>query len=206
MVEACNSFAVAVLAGGRSSRMGRDKALLPQGEGGIETFLSRAYHLACDLLVRCGSPDNQVVISGNYEDYPCIPDAFAGRGPVAGIHGALEHFRGQTDPRWILFLPVDMPALSVDSLVRLLDAADTASLFVHFDAHELPVLVRSSTESLDRVTALLTDTSLPKSLCSLRGLYATGAEQTVRFIVSSRRELVNVNDQKDYSNWIHRDK
>ena len=79
-VDSVNAF---VMAGGKSSRMGQDKAFLQLG---ARTLLARALELA-------GAVAGSTCIVGNPEKFagmgPVIPDAYPGQGPLAGIHAAL---------------------------------------------------------------------------------------------------------------------
>ena len=91
-----------ILAGGRSSRMGRDKAQILWGSG---TLLSHA----CQQMRKVVS---ETCIVGKIEspDAHCLvlSDTFIGRGPLAGIHSALKH----TETDWNLVLALDLPLVS----------------------------------------------------------------------------------------------
>lgn len=94
-----------ILAGGRSSRMGQDKALLKlQGK----TLL----HRAVSLVKAAGI--NQILISRNEPGF--INDLYPGAGPLAGIQSALLHVNAES----CLVLPVDTPLLTADLLTLLL--------------------------------------------------------------------------------------
>jgi molybdenum cofactor guanylyltransferase len=90
-----------VLAGGRSRRMGRDKALL---EWDGSTLIERA-------LGSLRGVSSTVRIVGDREDLssfaPVVADTFPGSGPLGGIHAALA----ASNHDWNLFLPVDQPLL-----------------------------------------------------------------------------------------------
>jgi len=107
-----------VLAGGRSSRMGHDKALL--GLGGT-TILHRTY----EMLVRiCG----EATVVGPRDRYaslglPLIEDLRAGCGPLAGIEAALADLAEIRGPRWALVVACDMPAMEDAVLEELLNEA-----------------------------------------------------------------------------------
>jgi molybdenum cofactor guanylyltransferase len=109
MTDAC----VFLLAGGRSSRMGNDKAFLRFGEN---TLIERALATA-RAAVSC------VRIVGSREKYEgladIVEDQFPGCGPLAGIHAALR----SSLVDYNLMLAVDMPFLGPDLLVYLLDKA-----------------------------------------------------------------------------------
>lgn len=106
------NFSAVILAGGQSSRMGRDKAWL---EIGGETLLARQIK-----LVRAAGA-TEVFISGRAErDYstfgpPVLTDNFPHCGPLAGIESALRICRGPL----LLGLAVDMPHLTVALLQQL---------------------------------------------------------------------------------------
>lgn len=109
-----------VLAGGRSRRMGRDKALL---EYGASTLLQ---HQVDTLAQVCG----RVVVSGDYPNYDCVRDVRPDRGPLGGIDAAARQFGSSA----LLFLPVDMPAMTPDALRKLLAHGSSC----HFDGQPLP--------------------------------------------------------------------
>ena len=102
-----------ILAGGKSSRMGTDKAFL-EFEG--RTLLARALDLA-----RSFTPEVRVV--GDAAKFaalaPVVEDVFRGCGPLAGIHAALRFSSTELN----LVLGVDMPLVSLALLQYLLERA-----------------------------------------------------------------------------------
>ena len=113
MTEPRHAF---VLAGGRSSRMGRSKAQLSWG--GV-TFLEHALGMLSRAgftpavaglrePVACGSP----VIADRYEDF----------GPLGGIEAGLRSL-GEASPVPVLFMAVDLPRMHPELLRLLWDRA-----------------------------------------------------------------------------------
>ncbi|MGO9212202.1 MAG: molybdenum cofactor guanylyltransferase [Terriglobales bacterium] len=102
-------FSAFVLAGGRSSRMGSDKAFL-RFEG--RTLLARAL----DLL-RALTPEVRIVgPAAKFAPYGrVIEDVYPGRGPLAGIHAALSASTAELN----LILAVDLPFVS-EALLRFI--------------------------------------------------------------------------------------
>ena len=112
-----DDISIFVLAGGRSSRMGSDKALLPVGGMNLlEITLGKAREV---------SP--RTVIVGNRERYArygeVTADIIPGCGPLSGIHAALS----ATDSELNLILSVDMPLMSSDFLCWFLQTAAVCS-------------------------------------------------------------------------------
>jgi molybdopterin-guanine dinucleotide biosynthesis protein A len=110
-----------VLAGGRSSRMGRDKALLPFRGGLLGEMVARAVAEAAGSAVLVGN-----TALGEKLGFPAIPDLYPGEGPLAGILAALAH----TTADWNLIVACDMPGLTAGFLGGLLDGAERAGAAV----------------------------------------------------------------------------
>ena len=109
-----------MLAGGRSSRMGRDKALLPYRGGALVESVARAVALAAGSAVLVGSPSRHGGLG-----FPVLPDIYPGEGPLGGILTVLEHADAshrRTD--WNLIVACDMPELTAEFLRGLLDRAE----------------------------------------------------------------------------------
>jgi molybdopterin-guanine dinucleotide biosynthesis protein A len=90
-----------ILAGGKSSRMGKDKALIKYGD---ETFMSNSLKKLNELF------DETIVVADNVGKYniknvKIINDIYTGKGPMGGIHAALKAAGND----WIFVIPCDMP-------------------------------------------------------------------------------------------------
>jgi molybdopterin-guanine dinucleotide biosynthesis protein A len=102
-----------VLAGGRSSRMGTDKALVRLGG---QPLMARAVRIFQDagLVVSVAGGDSALATFA-----PVVEDRQPGLGPLAGICAALA----STSRRWAVFLPVDLPLLPASLAAYLLQQA-----------------------------------------------------------------------------------
>jgi molybdenum cofactor guanylyltransferase len=114
MADAVTSAVAAfILAGGKSTRMGRDKALL-EYEGRI--LLARALDMARSVT-------REVRIVGKQEKFaafaPVVEDIFRDCGPLGGIHAALRASGSELN----LILAVDMPFVSAGFLQYLVAQA-----------------------------------------------------------------------------------
>lgn len=111
---------VFVLAGGRSSRMGRDKAFL---EWHGQTLLQRALELA-----RSVAEDVRIVgLREKFANFaPVVEDIYAGRGPLGGIHAALTTSSSELN----LVIAIDTPLLAPEFLRYLIEQAESAGTVV----------------------------------------------------------------------------
>lgn len=95
-----NSVPVFILAGGKSSRMKTNKALLPWGDSTIiESLIKAVKEMGNPLQIigdRCEYPDI---------DIPCLYDSVNDAGPAAGILTAMLHARHN----YAIVLSCDMP-------------------------------------------------------------------------------------------------
>lgn len=90
-----------VLAGGKSSRMGRDKALIElAGEPLLRHAVKKLRRVCMDVRVLGADPRLAAYA-------PIVPDLHPGCGPLGGMEAALAHSIFD----WNLFMPVDMPFL-----------------------------------------------------------------------------------------------
>ncbi len=116
-VECVTGF---VLAGGRSSRMGRDKALLQLGG---KTLLARAL----EVIGRVATSTCIVGDAGKFGRFgPVVEDLYPQRGPLGGIHAALLGSGTELN----LILAVDMPFVRSDFLTYLVSVALTDAAIV----------------------------------------------------------------------------
>lgn len=109
-------LAGAVLAGGSSRRMGRDKASI--------AFEGRSLGVIAVSALRDAGVDPVVVVGGNHgHGAELIADSNPGDGPLAGVLDALRSL----DADRVVILPCDLPRVDAAALRRLIDA-DAASI------------------------------------------------------------------------------
>lgn len=105
-------YTVIVLAGGRSRRMGRDKAWLDAGGRPlIERVLERLVPLAAEMVVVVAPGTGLLPDLGAR----VVVDRVLGAGPLGGLHAGLEASR----TAWSFVAACDMPFLNLD-LIRYL--------------------------------------------------------------------------------------
>jgi phospholipid/cholesterol/gamma-HCH transport system ATP-binding protein len=106
-----------VLVGGRSTRMGRDKALLPMGDETPLGHVAECVRQAAGSVTLVGPPDRY-----QHLNYTVVPDQIEGRGPLGGVWTALS----ATTADWNLIVACDMPGLNVEFLQNLLHIAESS--------------------------------------------------------------------------------
>jgi molybdopterin-guanine dinucleotide biosynthesis protein A len=100
---------LAILAGGKSQRMGQDKAIVPfQGETLLHRVLDRLAGLAAEVIVI--APGAQEYLSIGIK---IAPDQLPGRGPLGGLYTALF---SASQPA-VAVVACDMPFVNADLLV-----------------------------------------------------------------------------------------
>lgn len=174
-----------VLAGGRSTRMGRDKAFLRRGG---ETLVRRQ----TGLLRAAGCTD--VLISGRpgvdygVPDARTIIDAVENAGPLAGLVAALEAMHHER----LLVLAVDLPAMSPQFLQRLAAWGDARCGVVPYGPHGFEPLGAC----LPRAILALARTALERQSTSLQTLL--GEAESSGLI---RRLALSPEEERSFENW-----
>ena len=126
MTQGTNNFTAVLLAGGRSARMGRDKALLPLADG--RTLLARQLATlratgAAEILVSA-RPEQNLPLDGAR----LIPDLQPDSGPLAGLAAALAAAKHER----VLVLAVDLPHVPPALLSNLVAVATSGVGVVPF--------------------------------------------------------------------------
>ncbi len=116
-----------VLSGGQSSRMGQDKALL--------TWCGKPLYLHMVSILQAAGV-SQVFVNGPHPYPNSVQDIYPGRGPLSGVHGALNQCRSGT----LLVVPVDMPLLQPADLTRLVSKGDGQHP-LQYEGYSLPLLL-----------------------------------------------------------------
>src|SRR2546429_7170548 len=107
-----------VLAGGRSSRMGQDKALLPFKGRTLLEHVAGEVHGAAGNVTLVGDASRYT-----YLGYPVIEDIVPACGPLSGIHAALTHSTAE----WNLVVACDMPEVTAAFLGMMVERAAAGS-------------------------------------------------------------------------------
>jgi molybdopterin-guanine dinucleotide biosynthesis protein A len=113
---------IAIQAGGASSRMGRDKCLLPlAGRPMVEHVIDRVRGLGDEILITTNLPEEY-----GFTGMRLVGDTRPGTGALGALHAALSAARGET----VLVLACDMPLASRPLLEHLLSRAPQADVVI----------------------------------------------------------------------------
>ena len=132
-----------VLAGGRSTRMGVDKALAPLAGRPLVAHVAARLAPQVDALFLNANGDAARFASLRYA---IVADAApnAGGGPLAGVAAALRHAQSQ-GAAWLATAPCDAPFLPLDLVARLAAATEASGA---------PLAVAASARGLEPMFAL----------------------------------------------------
>jgi molybdenum cofactor guanylyltransferase len=176
------------LAGGASSRFGRDKALV---EFDGEPLLARL----CRILQ--GATAGNVRIVGDTTRYAhfgfeCTDDCWPGEGPLGGIITALSateaNDSGSDDQNaWNLIIGCDMPFLTTEWLQHLASRASTS---------EAEVVVPRSSYGLEPLSACWRVSAAP----ALTRLFEGGLRRVTDAMKQLRMEVLDAADWKRFDN------
>jgi molybdopterin-guanine dinucleotide biosynthesis protein A len=170
-----------VLAGGGSTRFGRDKALV-EIDGKAMLLRMR------DLLSAVATPVNVIADPRKYAALGItgISDRWEGQGPLAGIITALlTSQESSAGSNWNLIVSCDMPFLTRDWLTYLADRAL---------ASDAEVLAPRSVQGLEPLCACWRTTAAAK----LQNVFAGGVRKITQAMKSLEMEVVDEADWKRF--------
>jgi len=123
-----NSVLGVILAGGKSSRMGEEKATLLRNNESMLTYTHR-------ILKNTGV--DRVTVSGDKYD---VSDIYPNLGPLSGIFSVLKKYQ----PEAMLIVPIDLPFIDEETLKPLMVMGASNQLACSYDEHSLPLYLPNS--------------------------------------------------------------
>ncbi|HWB82899.1 MAG TPA: molybdenum cofactor guanylyltransferase [Bryobacteraceae bacterium] len=178
-----------VLVGGRSARMGRDKALLPYRGGALAESVAQAVAQACGSAVLVGAPERYTKLH-----FPTIADLYPGEGPLGGILTALHH----TSANWNLVVACDMPEITAEFLDYLMNAAErlASGILLPASPSGLPQpLCAAYHRNVQAALAAAYARGIRKVTAAFEGIPVT------RMTVPEMTPLQNVNTPEDWAGY-----
>ena len=183
-----DDLAAVILVGGKSSRMGQDKALLPyKGK--------RLVDVVADTIRAAGI--SRVYVSGKIAEYPSFPDLLSGCGPVSGICSCI--LRLSMNYKRLLFVPVDMPYLT-EELIRLLVDCPAHKPH-HIENHPLPCIIPTDEAAIRHADSCIQEL-LKKRALSVKEFLAGLKALSVPLSEQMKKTLTNTNTPEEWQEVI----
>jgi molybdopterin-guanine dinucleotide biosynthesis protein A len=110
-----------LLAGGKSSRMGREKGSISMGGKALFEYPLAVLEALCDEVLVSAGPGNEIKFQ-----HPVVNDRVEGLGPLGGILSCLEH----SSTPWNFILSYDMPLVSKGLVRHLMDLREEVELVI----------------------------------------------------------------------------
>lgn len=165
-----SKIAAVILAGGRSSRMGTNKALLPYNGARLIDHMVR-------VLGDAGFKN--CFISGDIEGYSSVPDPIAFQGPAKAIIHMTEYLNEFND---FLFIPVDMPLITSEVLFHLLEQEKST----YYEKHFFPMFLKKPISK--------------KSIYSIKDIIKSNNISSLKVPEKYKDKLSNINTPDNYFN------
>lgn len=179
-----------VLAGGKSSRFGSNKALCRFGN---QDFLSHSIDLLRNFTT-------EVIISGYYPEYldkeiTVLEDEYLGIGPLGGIYTALK----QSSTTWILVVTCDMPLISQAVITKLLQAINEKTDIIGWH-HE--TLFTTFPMLISKKMLLYLEEIIQSGKYRVKQLYDWDRSHRIMISDELLPNFANINTQKEYKEII----
>ncbi len=187
---------LAVLAGGKSTRMGRNKALLPiHGRPLLVHIIERLKPLADEVLVIARTPETYTFLG-----VPVILDRYEDVGPLAGLHAAFTAAHGDL----AMVVACDMPLVRRETFAYLLSLAEGVDVVMpRIQGREEPLhAVYRPVTCLPAVEAAIHrgQKRLISFLPDVRVRYVD--DTMLRGVDPELRSFVNVNTPEEWERWV----
>ena len=204
------AISAGVLIGGKSTRMGMDKALLPwKGLTLLESVVRTAHQVTddCVLLGRAKQlPDSLT-------DTTLLPDSYPGIGPIAGLHALLT----RSPNAWCLLLSCDIPNITIQTISGLVDHITSDTCVVAYATSSISTKPTDSNpwgtdphhDFLEPCCALYHSKILPDveraittRRYALRALIESVPHTRIPVDPATQAALYNINTSRDYTDPV----
>lgn len=142
-----------ILAGGKSSRMGKNKSFLKLGN---QTIIERIAELMKsifnDVVIITNTPDEY-----KFLDLPLYEDIYKWKGPLAGVHSALTHSTTEK----IFVLSCDVPLMTKEMIEYIVEyKTDKPVVYCEAAGYHQPLVGVYSKEILGEIEKFLTESEI----------------------------------------------
>lgn len=175
-----------ILAGGKSKRMGRDKALLPIGK---QIMLERLLDLVTPMFNETIIIVDRVKKLNSFAlgKAKVYEDILENQGPLVGLYTGLVYSRNVTS----CVLTCDMPLLDQSLLQKLLDGEEAGEDVICYSCQPFPGLYRRRSRSLIRLL-------LDHGKRALKDYLRLAGVKSLALRGEEEKALVNMNTPEEY--------
>lgn len=194
-----------ILAGGKSTRMGKDKIFLHLHDN--ETFLEKLYREAGkhfeEVVISAGSNAHAKEIQKLLPEAKVIPDILEEMGPMGGIVSVYE----QTGIGKFAAVPADVPGADMEVLSFFYENCHEDACVLKNGEDMDPLIAAYGTHTLEKMKDLLSEKNLRiRAAFSDQTQYYSFADLSKQINGKSAEELekafCNINTEQDYRDLI----
>lgn len=185
-----------ILAGGQSTRMGTDKALLPIiGRPLLYRLASQVAAFTQTVTIAIGTPQRESLYREALSDLAAhvhfVTDQFPGCGPLSGLHAGLSAI----EDGYVFIIACDMPQLSGPLWQQLLSRLDSGADVIHAAGQPFHAIYHTRTAAQIQAALEAQDYRLMSLLNSLHTIVLAPQEgdQSTAF--------TNLNTPEDYKKY-----
>ena len=189
-----DSITGVVLAGGKSSRMGKNKTLLPYHE---KALIFYPLETLSNIFSRVRISASDTELPAGIEEFPKITDRYAQTGPLGGILSVLE-----TEQRDVFCVACDMPFINVDLVRKICEFKDFECVIPLWNGRAQVLHAFYSISLVQRMQIAIRQNTL-KITDALKGANIHFlAEKEVSVLDPTGRSFRNLNTPDDYQQFI----
>jgi molybdenum cofactor guanylyltransferase len=180
-----------VIAGGRSTRFGGEKAVAGLGDKPLLMWAVQRLQGSCEAVAVNARPGTEAESLARAEGLPLLYDAPGdATGPLSGVKAGLTWAR-ERGARAIAVSPCDVPLLPDDLFARLIAAAGTGAAMAETSEGHQPLCAVWPVSALAKLTEALADGAHPATWLMLESIGA------VRVRFPRPEAFTNVNTRAD---------
>lgn len=185
-----------ILAGGQSTRMGTDKALLAiNGRPLLYRLVQQLTSLTQQVTISVGSPQREALyresLGGLAEAVSFVTDRYPGCGPLSGLHAGLSAIADG----YAFVIACDMPQLSEALLQQLVTHTDSGADVIHVAGQPFHALYHARAAAQIQASLEAKDYRLMGLLHNLHAIEVTPIESGQTSV------FTNLNTPEDYNEY-----
>ncbi|AQS60511.1 molybdenum cofactor guanylyltransferase [Desulforamulus ferrireducens] len=186
-----NLLSAVILAGGNSSRMKTNKALLMlEGQTILQIIINQLASYFNEILIISNTPEKYL-----HFKLPVYRDIFLNQGPLAGIHSGLKHM---SNP-YGFFVACDMPFFSPELALELLsDLTEYQAVVPQKGKYLQPLHAAYRKDCLPQIERVLQEQERPKIISFYELINIKYLDFTQRPAREWDQVFFNVNTPEDY--------